>query len=234
MNNYGELMVYALRYSLGRLTYAPNTVRDEIYNNIVKFDNNDLMVMSRDVSHWLKHDKVENTLVEKDEVENWTKFLNFINETLETRKFKKEKAVVFDIDGTISDASERLHHIHDKPRNYIAFHSECINDKPIEPTLNILRYYLEKGYKVILLTRRPKYYREQSEQWLSANGVQYHSLVMCEDTYTSAIDYKREEIRKLKHFYHIEAVFEDQMNLAQMFREEGLFVFDVGGVEIKK
>lgn len=234
MNNYNELMVYALRYSLGRLTYAPSTVRKELKANIDKIDNNTLNVMIRDVKEWVERDICSYYNVEKDEQEQWSNFLQWLENESDARTLNRKKAVVFDIDGTISDASERLHYIHSKPKNFVAFHSECVNDAPIETTLKLLRFYHDNGYKVILLTRRPKFYRIQSEEWLEKNGVPYDNLIMCEDTYTSAIDYKREEIRSLKQFYDIEAVFEDQVNIASMFREEGLFVFDVGGVEIKR
>ena len=37
------------------------------------------------------------------------------------------KAVIFDLDGTLADATRCLHHIKAKPPNWDAFLAECVN-----------------------------------------------------------------------------------------------------------
>ena len=48
-----ELLIYALRYSLGRLSYAPSTVRQEILSRLDELTENDLNVMARDIREFL-------------------------------------------------------------------------------------------------------------------------------------------------------------------------------------
>lgn len=43
------------------------------------------------------------------------------------------RAVVFDIDGTLSDASHRLHHVTGGNRNWDAFFTEMAADPVVEP-----------------------------------------------------------------------------------------------------
>lgn len=230
-----ELLIYALRYSLGRLSYAPSTVRQEIVSRLDELTENDLNVMARDIREFLETQKnVSGKEYSDYQNEEWEKCLLKLEQTLERRKLDLPKSVVFDIDGTISDASHRLHHIKEKPKDYVAFHSECVNDLPINEVVELLRYYHTNGYKVILLTRRPVFYKLETETWLAKYDIPYKLLVMCEDTHTPAIDFKREQIRMLKKYNDICAVYEDQLNLSEMFRAEGLKVFDVGGVEVKK
>lgn len=44
-----DILVYAMRYALGRQTYAPSTVLDNIQHNIDLFSANDLKLLIRDI-----------------------------------------------------------------------------------------------------------------------------------------------------------------------------------------
>lgn len=47
------------------------------------------------------------------------------------------KAVIFDIDGTLADATHRLHHITRHPKNYDAFFAAVGDDSVIEPVRDL-------------------------------------------------------------------------------------------------
>ena len=86
---------------------------------------------------------------------------------------------IFDIDGTIADGSQRLHFILPPKQDitceadldkiapdWESFYKDCVNDKPIAPTIDILRALHEHGAKIIFVTGRPRKYMNETLQWL--------------------------------------------------------------------
>jgi FMN phosphatase YigB (HAD superfamily) len=73
--------------------------------------------------------------------------------------------VVFDIDGTLANCEHRLHHIKNKPKNWMKFFDEMVLDTPIEEMVDLhdsLRIYND----VIYCTGRTDTHRKQTEDWL--------------------------------------------------------------------
>ena len=66
-----------------------------------------------------------------------------------------EKAVVFDIDGTLCDDTSRRKEYLTKGdwKNYLL---DCQNSRPVECTRVLLDYYLHKRFKAIFVTGRPE------------------------------------------------------------------------------
>ncbi len=48
-----------------------------------------------------------------------------------------EEIVIFDIDGTLADISERVHHIKKKPKNWTAFNAGMAQDKSIHSMVRL-------------------------------------------------------------------------------------------------
>jgi len=85
--------------------------------------------------------------------------------------------IVFDIDGTLANASHRLHHITPDPniayeqpfrKDWDAFLSDdaVAKDAPIEQTWRLLEAMLYEGHRVIFITGRPEAQREVTYNWL--------------------------------------------------------------------
>ena len=87
--------------------------------------------------------------------------------------------VVWDIDGTLANASHRLHHIIPDPnavyeqpfkKDWDAFLSDeaVAGDAPIEQTFHLLTSMLENSqdYRVIFITGRPEAQRQVTYDWL--------------------------------------------------------------------
>lgn len=149
----------------------------------------------------------------------------------------KYKLVVFDIDGTLADTSKRIHYV--KPevgekKNWPAFFKEAENDDLIPHVANLTHFYDDAGYRVILCTGRPANLRSDTVHWLDHHGVRWHSLLMRLTT-DRGPDYEVKGAT-LQEFLtsndlelsQVEAVYEDRLPVAEMWRKMGLNVFLVG------
>src|SRR5688500_361977 len=59
-----------------------------------------------------------------------------------------EKIVIFDIDGTLADISERIHHVKNKPKNWKAFFAGMAQDKTINSMVELCNILYSAGVKI--------------------------------------------------------------------------------------
>jgi len=138
--------------------------------------------------------------------------------------------ICFDIDGTLSDNSHRLHYLSEKPKNWTMFKSEMVNDPPIGPIRRIAHEMYFTGHDVIICTGRSEDSREVTELWLDAQAIRYEKLYMRKEG-----DYRSDDIIKKELLDEIVAdfgkkpniVFDDRPRVVKMWRENGVFVADV-------
>jgi hydroxymethylpyrimidine pyrophosphatase-like HAD family hydrolase len=62
--------------------------------------------------------------------------------------------VIFDIDGTLADISQRVHHIRKKPKNWNAFMEGMAKDKAIRSMVRLCNVLYEAGLHIILCSGR--------------------------------------------------------------------------------
>ena len=144
---------------------------------------------------------------------------------------------MFDIDGTISCTDNRIHHV--KPRegekkNWSAFFKEAEHDAPIQHVINLTNLYANAEYRIVLCTGRPANLRSDTVTWLKKNGVWYQDLLMRLTT-DRGPDYEVKGVTLLEflkqnnlELSQIEAVYEDRIPVAEMWRKMGLNVFLCG------
>lgn len=72
---------------------------------------------------------------------------------------------VFDIDGTLADATHRLHHIQKEPKDWDAFFEACSEDKPIHHLIGVARALVWMA-PIIFVTGRAERCRAKTEAWL--------------------------------------------------------------------
>lgn len=137
----------------------------------------------------------------------------------------KPKAVIFDIDDTLSDTDHRQHLAETK--QWSAFYASLKDDKPMA-TIDILKALYNNDYKIILLTGRPEIYKEATVTWLCNHFVPYHELHMR----PVSRQYVKDSMTKLKIYeqsispkYDVIAVFEDRKQCVDMWRKIGLLCF---------
>lgn len=131
-----------------------------------------------------------------------------------------EKAVVFDIDGTLCDDTSRRKEYLTKGdwKNYLL---DCQNSRPVECTRVLLDYYLHKGFKAIFVTGRPEALRTKSNHFLTSLGlrINQYELLMREDGNTdSEAVLKRKFMSMLVGAYDIETALDCRPEVREVYK----------------
>jgi len=133
-----------------------------------------------------------------------------------------EELVIFDIDGTLADVSERVHHIKKKPKNWTAFNEAMAQDKAIHSMVRLCNILYESGLTIILCSGRAEKNRPETLEWLKQQGVKYHELLLRKDEdFRSDAIIKREIVSTMDKS-KILFVVEDRSSVVEMWRAEGL------------
>lgn len=146
----------------------------------------------------------------------------------------KPAAVIFDIDGTIADTSDRIHLIKPKDgqkKNWGKFFKESINDNKFTHTWLIYQALKNTGVHIFFVTARPENNRDMTFKWLDKNGFnKFHGLFMRPDKEFKPDDEIKKDIynEHFKDHYDVVAVFEDRLHVAAMWRKQGIPVFLCG------
>lgn len=141
---------------------------------------------------------------------------------------------IFDLDGTVADPSHRLHYLEQKPVPWDLFLSEMDNDKPILPSILIIRSLIEAGHTVIFCTGRSDKYRRMTLDWIYEFVYPYfkdtmHLYMRQEGDHRPDTQVKLELLHEMrKNGLNPEAVFEDRKRLCEMWIDNGMQVYDCG------
>lgn len=130
------------------------------------------------------------------------------------------KAIICDLDGTLAHLNGR------NPFDAL----NCDQDLLNLPVASVVRTYLEKGYKLLLLSGRQEVHRAPTERWLKEHGIGYEALLM-----RATKDQRKDSIVKREIFdkhiagkYFVEFVLDDRDQVVDMWRRElGLACFQV-------
>lgn len=133
------------------------------------------------------------------------------------------RAVVFDLDGVLSDAASRQHYLEGRRRDWDAFFEACGDDPLIEEVAQLLGL-LDQGLAVVLLTARPARVATQTLAWLHRYKLRWDLLVMRDvGDYGAARDFKRRSVDELRQLgFDLVLSFEDDRRNVAMFREQGI------------
>jgi hypothetical protein len=140
--------------------------------------------------------------------------------------------IIFDIDNTLSNATHREHWLASTPKNWEAFFSRSDEDSVIRPVADILySLYNTAEYNLVTCTGRSEDYRDITLDWL-----QKHSMLDMFDGhyFRKSGDYRDDTVVKYemllemrKDGYYPSIAFEDRQKVCAMWRDNGIFVFDV-------
>lgn len=132
-------------------------------------------------------------------------------------------AVVFDLDGVLSDATGRQHFLAGQPRDWEGFFDAC-GDDPLLPDAARLLELLDPSLLVVLLTGRPDRVQPQTVAWLDRHQLRWDLLVMRDrGDYRAARQFKQRTINQLRaRGLDLRLGFEDDRANVEMFRAEGL------------
>ena len=143
-----------------------------------------------------------------------------------TRAIEPGAAVVFDIDGVLSDAVGRQHFIEGgggRRKDWDAFFEACGDDPLIEEVGRLLEL-LDDDLQILLLTGRPIWVQAQTLAWLDHYELRWDVLVMRDHgDYMAAREFKRWTIADFRRYgFDLRLAFEDDPRNRDMFREEGV------------
>jgi phosphoglycolate phosphatase-like HAD superfamily hydrolase len=133
------------------------------------------------------------------------------------------EAVVFDLDGVLSDASRRQHFIEHPRRDWEAFFHACGDDELIAEVARLLEV-LDPGLSIVLLTARPIRVLPQTAAWLERYGLRWDLLVMRDfGDYQAARSFKQRTVGELRsRGFELRLAFEDDPRNVAMFHDAGV------------
>ena len=133
-------------------------------------------------------------------------------------------AVVFDLDGVLSDAAGRQHLLDSPFQDWDAFFAAC-GDDPLIDEVARMASCLDPGLRVVLLTARPIRVQRQTLGWLDRNPeLRWDVLIMRHyGDYGMSSEFKRRSVHELRDFgLDLRLAFEDDRRNVEMFRSEGV------------
>jgi hypothetical protein len=132
-------------------------------------------------------------------------------------------AVVFDVDGVLSDAAGRQHFLEAPRRDWTAFFDACGDDPVVEEVARVLEL-LDPALTVVLLTARPLRVQPQTLAWLRRYAIRWDLLVMRPaGRQLPSLEYKRQAIGRLRdQGLDLRLAFEDDRRNVDMFHAEGV------------
>jgi phosphoglycolate phosphatase-like HAD superfamily hydrolase len=143
------------------------------------------------------------------------------------------RAVIWDLDGTLSDDRARAHFVEvekGRKRDWNSYFDAIDEDPPIAASMVLLQALRQHGIRIVYLTGRPEFTRPKTERWLKANGLDQYDVLMMrpEGERRHAGLFKVDAVRELRARYEIVCAFEDRIDVADHLRENGIPVFLYG------
>jgi len=125
--------------------------------------------------------------------------------------------IICDIDGTLSDSSQRK-----------IYDDDVSSDEIISPVRDVINQFADK-VEIILVSGRKEKSRKQTEDWLHKQSVRFKHLYMRKnDDNRSDVVVKKEIFDEFIRYKYIPMfVIDDRPCVVEMWVEMGLFVFNV-------
>jgi phosphoglycolate phosphatase-like HAD superfamily hydrolase len=140
--------------------------------------------------------------------------------------------VVFDIDGTLANIEHRLAFVQSKPKNWKAFDAGIPNDKVNPYVAETFHSLKASGNEIIFASGRNERSRDATMKWLQDNNFWNYTAKLYmrkADDFRSDDIVKREILDEIvaDHGKMPDMVFDDRPRVVRMWREAGIFVFNV-------
>jgi len=138
-----------------------------------------------------------------------------------------QQCFIVDIDGTLADGTHRQHFVRGKPKNWDAYDAIMHKDTPIQPVIDIINIIYSCGIDIIVCSGRKERDRKITEAWFKEHGIDYTKMY-----FRPTLDYsddcvvKEAMLKEIQKDYSVIAVFDDRTKVVNMWRKNGLYVFD--------
>ncbi len=132
-------------------------------------------------------------------------------------------AVIFDMDGVLSDAATRQHYLEYPYPDWDSFFEACGDDQTIAEVVRLLEI-VDPALTVVLLTARPLRVRPQTVGWLRRYGLRWDLLVMRDfGDYMSSAVFKQRSVEELRLVgFDLQLAFDDDPKNVDMFHAQGV------------
>lgn len=207
---------------------------DRIKNIAVKFPKVQFKVTFLDVSldECLLRNQNREDKVPEDVIRGmWGKYLyvkDFVPST-SNKKVELTEYILVDVDGTLADCSHREHYVSTEgKKDWNMF----FNLTPFDPARQDVLDLIETKYKnlpKIIVTARDESWRPHTEKWLKEAGVTFENILMRQkNDKRKDTEVKQEILDMYCNIDRIKAVVDDRPCVVSMWKDNGLFVEDVG------
>lgn len=113
-----------------------------------------------------------------------------------------------------------------KNESWTDFHEAHIDDEPNEDMIGLLNV-LSEHYKIVVYSDMPSTFHQSMTEWLVDNEANVEEVLLAPNYSRGSIATKRiEAIRDGCDFGGVSFVFESNVSVAELLREEGLSVFE--------
>ena len=131
-----------------------------------------------------------------------------------------ERAVIFDVDGTLAGRCDR--DVYDA--------SKAINDPVHEDVRTALYTYYLVGIPIIILTGRGGEHKDITVAWLEKNDIPFSEIHTRTEGDNRADWIVKQELfeTKIAPYYNVIGVYDDRPQVLRMWYEKGLTTFRVG------
>lgn len=138
---------------------------------------------------------------------------------------------IFDLDGTLSDGTHRLHLLPTKDlhltESWREFNLASIDDDPIRTTIDVMNAMYKAGYCVIILTGRSDETEQQTYKWLRKQRCDFDFLIMRRSWDNRKDTTIKEEALRAIGLDKIVACWDDSPSVIPHLRNLGLTVYQV-------
>ena len=130
-------------------------------------------------------------------------------------------AIIFDLDGVLSDAAGRQHYIDFPYPDWEAFFHACGDDDLISEVARLLDV-IDADHRIVMLTARPMRVQPQTLGWLDRYELRWDLLIMREfGDYMVAPAVKQRSVAELRHAgFDLRLAFEDDPRNVHMFHNQ--------------
>ena len=148
---------------------------------------------------------------------------HFDNWLWRTEPIEPGPAIVFDMDGVLSDAAGRQHFIEYPFPDWEAFFHACGDDDLIAEVARLLDV-IAAEHQIVLLTARPIRVQPQTLAWLERYDLRWDVLIMREyGDYMAARIFKQRSVSEMRdHGFDLRLAFEDDPRNVAMFHGQNV------------
>ena len=193
----------------------------------------DYHVFDISVDNAIERDKLRDNQVGEDVIKRMFNDYQTLCDSFGFQPFKKQKripiipdfhsplpeCVLFDLDGTLALMGNRgpfeWHNVHKDDLNLIVYEQ--------------IEHHIRKGRKIIIVSGRDSVCRIETQEWLYMHGIIFDELYMRpEDDFRKDTVVKKEIYNTyIKGKYNVICVYDDRLQVINMWYDQGIFTFNV-------